>query len=302
MKKAHVLYNPLAGNGKCEESVKRLSKFVKDEMIHHDVTQYGDDLTFLTELSKDDYIILVGGDGTLNRFANSVAELDIICDILYFPGGSGNDFAHDLGKGKDDAPFAIKEYLRDLPMVTVNGVSRRFINGIGYGIDGYCCEEADKLRAKSKKRINYTTIALKGLIYDYKPTSAKVTVDGKTYEYKKVWMTPTMNGRYFGGGMMATPGQDRANKEGTVSLMVLHDCSNLRILMAFPGVYEGKHVKLTHMVDFYEGHEITVEYSRPTALQIDGETVLNVKSYSVKTARALQKEKAESEEKEAVLL
>ncbi|MBQ9162153.1 MAG: diacylglycerol kinase family protein [Clostridia bacterium] len=300
MKTAHVLYNPKAGNGKCSEDVKRLEGLVSDKMVLHDVTQYGDDLGFLTTLPKEDYIILCGGDGTLNRFANSIEGLDIPNDILYFPGGSGNDFAHDLGKGKEDKPFSVKEYLKNLPTVTVNGKSYRFINGIGYGIDGYCCEEADKIRQRSNKRINYTAIALKGLIYDYKPTSAKVTVDGRVYEYKKVWMSPTMHGRYFGGGMMATPGQDRMNKEGTVTLMVLHDCSNLRVLMAFPGVYEGKHVKLTKLIDFYEGHNITVEFSRPTALQIDGETVVGVTSYSVQTARAKAEVESANEELTAV--
>ena len=31
------------------------------------------------------------------------------------------------------------------------------------------------------------------------------------------------------------------------------------------------------------GHEITVEFDRPCALQIDGETVLGVTSYTVKS-------------------
>ena len=299
MKTAHILYNPLAGNGKCNEDVKVLEGFIEDSVVHHDVTACGDDLTFLTRLPEDDYIILCGGDGTLNRFANSVEGLDIQNEILYFPGGSGNDFANDMNIKRGDKPFAIKEYIKDLPTVFVNGKSYKFINGIGYGIDGYCCEEADKLRAKSKKRINYTSIALKGLAYDYKPTSAKVTIDGQTREYKKVWMAPTMNGRYFGGGMMATPHQNRKNANGTVSLMVLHDCTNIRLLMAFPGVYEGKHVKLTKIIDFFDGHDITVEFSRPSALQIDGETVLGVSSYSVKTATALKREQESEERKYA---
>ena len=41
------------------------------------------------------------------------------------------------------------QYLRDLPTVTVNGKHWRFLNGIGYGIDGYCCEVGDALRGKS---------------------------------------------------------------------------------------------------------------------------------------------------------
>ena len=40
-----------------------------------------------------------------------------------------------------------------------------------------------------------------------------ITVDGIKYTYKKVWLAPTINGRFYGGGMMPAPGQDRENNE-----------------------------------------------------------------------------------------
>ena len=95
-----------------------------------------------------------------------------------------------------------------------------------------------------------------------------------------------MNGRYIGGGMMITPGQDRLNTERSVTLMVAHDLSRLRILTIFPSIFKGGHVKYNKYVQFFEGHEITVRFNRPTALQIDGETVLNVSEYTVLSAEA----------------
>ena len=165
--------------------------------------------------------------------------------------------------------------------VEVDGNTYRFVNGVGYGIDGYCCEEGDRLKAKSDKPVNYTAIAIKGLLFFFHPTNARVTVDGVTHEYKKVWIAPTMNGRYYGGGMMAAPDQDRLNKNGTVSLMVWHGSGKLSTLMAFPGIFKGEHVNNKKMIDIHTGHEISVEFDRPTALQIDGETVLGVTSYKV---------------------
>ena len=35
----------------------------------------------------------------------------------------------------------------------------------------------------------------------------------------------------------------------------------------------------------YSGSEITVEFDRPTPLQVDGETILNVTSYTAHAAR-----------------
>jgi hypothetical protein len=39
------------------------------------------------------------------------------------------------------------------------------------------------------------------------------------------------------------------------------------------------------MVDIYEGKEITVKFDHPCALQIDGETILGVTEYTVRSAK-----------------
>ena len=62
--------------------------------------------------------------------------------------------------------------------------------------------------------------------------------------------------------------------------MVLHGSGKLKNLKMFPSVFKGEHVKYTNEVDIYSGHKITVEYDRPAPLQIDGETFLNVTSYT----------------------
>ena len=45
------------------------------------------------------------------------------------------------------------------------------------------------------------------------------------------------------------------------------------------------HIKHTEMVDIITGHEITVTFDSPKALQIDGETVLGVTSYTVSSGK-----------------
>ena len=226
-------------------------------------------------------MIIAGGDGTLNRFVNDTEGLSIPNDILYYAIGSGNDFLKDLNKEVGCAPFSIKEYLKDLPTVTVKGKTCRFLNNVGFGIDGYCCEVGDKLRQTSDKPINYAGIAIKGLLFHFKPRNAVITVDGKPYVFKKVWLAPTMNGRYYGGGMMVAPDQNRSNPEGTVSVSLMYGSGKLKTLMVFPSIFKGEHVKHAEMCKVLTGHEITVKFDQPTALQIDGETVLGVTEYAV---------------------
>lgn len=284
MKKYAIVFNPLANNGKCEDIAKNVCNSLNVSSYSliniFDCESYK---SVMESLPNDVDLVIVGGDGTLNTFINDVRDYEYDKKIFYYPAGSGNDFWNDIKpEVYDYRPYRIDKYLKKLPEITVNGMNRLFLNGIGYGIDGYACEEADRQREKTNKKINYTTIAIKGLVYDYKPTNAKIVVDGVEHEYKDVWMAPAMNGRFFGGGMMATPMQDRLNEENTVTAMVLHDAGRLWILKSLPNVFTGKHVKYEKKIDFFTCHEVTVSFDRPVALQIDGETVYNVNSYTVK--------------------
>ena len=298
MEKYRVIYNPFANNGRGKDEAMTLRDILTDADLHfYDITEIASYSDFFSKTDVNDKILVAGGDGTLNRFINDTLDLSIPNDIYYYAVGSGNDFWRDLGYEKGDPPVCINEYIKDLPEVIVNGKSIKVLNGVGYGIDGYCCEVGDKMRAESDKKINYTAIAVKGLLFHYHPTNAVVTVDGVKHKYKKVWLAPTMNGRYYGGGMMPVPDQNRLNNEGNISSMVMHGTGKLRTLMIFPSIFTGKHVEHKKAVDVLSGREITVEFERPTAMQIDGETILDVTKCTI-----ISKKHAESETAEKILV
>jgi diacylglycerol kinase family enzyme len=277
-----VLFNPLAGLINDTSFHGELKKFFDGETIeYYDITKIADIKAYINSLSKDDKVIIAGGDGTLNRFANDIGNSEFANEIYYYPTGSGNDFWADAGKVKGDKPILIMPYLKNLPTVTVNGKTYKVVNGVGFGVDGYCCEVGDKLKAENKK-VNYTGIAIKGLLFHFKPETAEVIVDGERHIFKKTWIAPTMNGRYYGGGMIPTPAQDRFNKEHTISTCVMYHYGRLRTLMLFPNIFKGEHIKNTKAVKVLSGHEITVKFDHPCALQIDGETILNVTEYTMK--------------------
>ena len=285
MAKGYVIYNPLAGNGKAKEDSQLLQMVLDEQLEYYDMTRITNYAAFIGGMEKEDYLVIVGGDGTLNRFVNATDGLEIAQEILYFPTGTGNDFAKDMGMGEN--PHSITAYLKDLPSVEVNGKRYRFINGVGFGIDGYCCQVGDELRKIPGKKVNYAGIAIKGLLFHFAPRNATVTVDGKEYTYKKVWIAPTMHGKFYGSGMIPTPKQDRSS--GKLSLMLFYGAGRLRTLCVFPSIFKGKHVKHTKMVAVHTGKEITVEFDRPTPLQIDGETILGVTQYTAYAAKIKEK-------------
>lgn len=273
----YLLFNPLANNGKGvqfkDEAVNEL-KETHEELVEQNVLELNKD-DFVKKLKKEDKIILVGGDGTLNHFANEIYELKLENEFYIYRAGTGNDFLRDI-RAEEKLVF-LNPYLETLPKVCINGNQTYFVNGIGFGIDGMVCEVADDLKAKGETNINYTSIAIKLLLTKYKCPNAVVRVDGKTLRYKRVWFASAMNGQFYGGGMMVAPGQDRL--KDTLSFVVMHKCRRLHALMIFPSIFKGEHLKKKKYCTLIEGKHIEVTFSRPTALQIDGETIRNVSRY-----------------------
>lgn len=277
--KHFILYNPLAGHGRRDEIPHHLHRDIQGECVMIDVTMPGGYADKLSSLAPDDVITISGGDGTINKFINAIDPDSIPCDVYYHASGSGNDFLNDISDCSGEEFIKLNPYLKNLPTVIVNGESHRFINGIGFGLDGYACQRGDELKAAGKK-VNYTMIAVFGLLFKFKPRNARVTIDGREYNFKRVCAAPTMNGRCYGGGMKATPDQDRLAGDG-VSFMALHSASKVKVLIALSQAFDGKHVRYKDAVTIIKGREVEVEFDNPCALQIDGETIKDVKSYKV---------------------
>ncbi len=248
---------------------------------------------FYETLTDADKLYICGGDGTLHYFANNTRGMKFPCPVYVIRSGTGNDFLNDIGQTGADGLNDVREHIENLPEVEIDGEKRLFINGVGMGIDGAVCDGVEQYKKRTGKKANYTSIALKLLAYKYKRPSATVIVDGVEHHYKDVWMASAMHGRFFGGGMMIAPTQDR--RTGKLSVMVMHGGSRPRILTIFPTVFKGTHVKHKEFIDVFECDEVTVKFDIPIAFQADGETKSDMITYTARSANAVKQTEPETE-------
>lgn len=280
----YLFYNELADSGKNKDVVDKIQEELKTnlngEVESKSVINLDVDKT-IKSLKVNDKVVLLGGDGTLNHFVNSI-DLDkkLPCKFYLYPYGTGNDFLNDVKEKQDPVTHLVElnEYIQDLPVIEVKGKTYRFINGIGYGVDGECCKKADELKAQGKTDINYGKITV-GLIFKgYVAPNAIVKVDGKEVgKFKKVYISAAMNGKYYGGGMKVAPDQVRGSK--LITSVVIYGTGKIGVITIFPNLFKGTHVKDKKHCFVAQGKEIEVSFDRPTALQIDGEVVSDVTSY-----------------------
>ena len=276
----YILYNPKAHSGNNDLNIVHKGETVDKPSIKKINLLELDVAAFASGLVAGDRVLIRGGDGTLHHFANHARGVEFPCPVVMIRSGTGNDFLNDIGQLDSMAPVDIREYLRDLPVATFAGKELCFVNGVGLGVDGAVCHGVELFKEKKPdKKANYTAIALQEITYKYQRPTARVTVDGVSHRYTDVWAVSTMKGKYYGGGMMISPSQDRDS--GKVSVMVMHGGSRVKALAVFAKIKNGGHIKHTEMVEVFEGYDVKVEFSAPNDLQIDGEVYTGITRYSV---------------------
>lgn len=279
MAKTYVFYNPFAGNGDYKKRLDELRKMIPDELIFCDLTKEETYESSLFKLTAEDFLILCGGDGTLNRFVNITEGIHLPCEIFYYPIGRNNDFARDLGKKNGDKPFNITSYLRELPIAEIKNRDYRFLNGICCGSLSAYFQEACKKHEDHLKRTNHSIrVTIRKLLFHGSPADIRVTVDGILHFYQQVWLVLTMNGKFY-GGMMPTPDQNRENSEKLLSIMVLHNSSKCKAWGVFPSLFTGNHMRHQDVIEILSGRDIRVEFDQPVVLGIDGNMISDVDFY-----------------------
>ena len=75
-------------------------------------------------------------------------------------------------------------------------------------------------------------------------------------------------GRYFGGGMMITPGA--SPQAGHFQVVLGQKLSRLELLTLLPGLYTGKHLDHPRVMAAYAGH-IKINADPPALVEAEGE-------------------------------
>lgn len=233
---------------------------------------------FFSGLAPNDEVIIIGGDMSINHFIRKIHGYKVSNKVYVRAFGYGSDFVTDVEKKLTDEVL-LNPYIDNLPMTTIKNHNRPFINGVGFGLDGYCCATADFIKAKNPAAsIDYTSIAIKGLLYKFKPVHATIEVDDQKYEFDNVWLAATMKGRYFGGGMKIAPDQDR-NDSDHLTVIIYTVKSRLKALLSFTDVFKGTHVKNTELVKIFTGKKVHMKFSSICDAEVDGDTVTKVDEY-----------------------
>ena len=80
---------------------------------------------------------------------------------------------------------------------------------------------------------------------------------------------------------MVAPDQNRLSEDGLGTSVTIYKKSRLITLMRFPSLNKGEHVLKKDWITVKRGKKVTVSFEEPCALQIDGDVIENVLTYTV---------------------
>ncbi|MBL7480263.1 diacylglycerol/lipid kinase family protein [Legionella bononiensis] len=282
-----VVINPESGGGRGKKIWLKVQSGLNtlfDKMTYR-ISACGDELTPLTQellSDKPDYLLIIGGDGTLSYAINGIIKQDKIeiqkTKIAYFNAGCGGDFIRQFPK-QDIIQFL--DRLKNNQFVNCNigkinfidQPPHYFINIASCGLSGQVVSTVSNSRwfKKVGGSVNYFLHSLVAL-FTYKRSPVRIQIDDASFFDCSLLLLAACNGQFFGGGMHVAP--KAKLDDGLIDVVLFGDFTTFNALLKLPEIYSGTHI-LDKNVQYVQAKKITIEPKDNSIIHVeaDGESI-----------------------------
>jgi len=215
------------------------------------------------------FLVVVGGDGSVNEVANGIAGLPDV-EIGVIPCGTGWDFArsqgipHRLGEAIEVARDGRARAV-DLGRATYRDGTRLFANVASAGMSGAIARQANETTKALGGKASYA-LATFSVFRRWRARDVRVTVDEEERGGRMHDVIVAL-GAYLAGGMKLCPDADPA--DGKFDVLLIGDLTKRDLVLTMPKTYRGTH--LPHpKAEILRGASVTVE-ADAVPVELDGE-------------------------------
>ncbi|SET71951.1 lipid kinase, YegS/Rv2252/BmrU family [Natronincola peptidivorans] len=268
------IINPIAGKNKGAKILPIIKEVLDKRKVAYELietTKAGEAEKIAKEAvsKKHAVIVAVGGDGTIHEVLNGMIGSNKALGII--PAGTGNDLSRTL-KLPENPESALELILEGKTKKIDLGKigEKHFINFASVGLDAVIASEANNIKRWIAGKGAYILAALKG-ISTFKSRKVQFVIDDKIM-LEEVMMITVCNGVFYGGGMKVAPEADL--EDGLFDVYVIKAMNKLKLLLLFPTIYMGKHVKYQE-VSFYRAKTVTIFSDKQIQINADGEIIEN---------------------------
>lgn len=273
MQKVLFIVNPFSGTSNKSGFDNLVSKTLDKDKLSWDIqyTQAPDHATELAMKAKQDnldYIIAVGGDGTVNEIAKVLTHSESVMGVL--PAGSGNGFAMHLGLGRN-IKLAL-EKISKLKSITIDTCSVNdhfYINVAGAGFDALIAN-----RIKQDKKRGFQAYLKRSLqeARSYKNGTYTITYNDKKITSKFLSVN-VANASMFGYNFTIAP--QASLQDQVLDLVMIKDAPKYKYILS-GWRFLNQSIDKSTFVEIENVREVTIESKEVMPFHIDGEGMPSV--------------------------
>jgi YegS/Rv2252/BmrU family lipid kinase len=278
-KTVYVIINPASGTSSKKDLPQKIAAELGTNQfdVHSFITKYAGHGAELAHQAIDehvDYVIAVGGDGTVNEVARTLIGSDTALGIV--PCGSGNGLARDLliPVSVNKALKIIgKEHVVDIDYGIAN--EHIFFCTCGMGFDALVSERAANV--KKRGSLMYLKSMLEVFV-EQKPETYEIIYPGETLKLK-AFVVNCANTSQYGYNAYIAP--HASTQDGLMNISILKpltilDIPQTTIQLFAKNLYTNK--KLIHVLT----KDVTIVREKEGIIHIDGDPIRAGKEIRVK--------------------
>jgi len=270
MKKVRFIYNPYSGENSI---ISELDNVIK---LHQEVgltvvpyrIQKGKDLAEALDIIDEtySYILIAGGDGTVDSVVNAMKNKNINIPIGILPVGTANDFGKFINMS-NDIQEACKQILDSKPVaVDVGKINDKYF--VNVASSGLFTDVSQKTDVNLKNTIGKLAYYLKGLeeLPNFRKLKIKLLSRECNYD-GEMYLLLVFNGKTAGNFNLATEAEIT---DGKLDVIIFKAIQIIELLPLFIKLLKGEHLDSDKVV-YFKTDDLYIESLEDIVTDIDGE-------------------------------
>lgn len=216
--------------------------------------------------NKYSYVLIAGGDGTVDSVVNTMARKGISLPIGILPVGTANDFAKFLG-----IPTDITRACKQILTSEAKGIDLGKINDkyfVNVASTGLFTDVSQKTDVNLKNTIGKLAYYLKGIEALPSFRKLKIKIESKEIIFEgNMYLMLVFNGQTAGNFKLATKADA---SDGKLDVIIFKAVPIIELIPLFLDVIRGAHLNSNNVI-YFKTDKIHVECFEDIVTDIDGE-------------------------------
>jgi YegS/Rv2252/BmrU family lipid kinase len=271
MNKVKFIYNPYSGENTIISDIDK----VIDVHQKHGYTVVPYRICFDYELTQafldiDDtykYILVAGGDGTVDNVVNHMEKLNINLPISVLPTGTANDFAKFLGIPQDVEKACEQILNSTVKKVDIGKINDKFF--VNVASTGLFTDISQKTSVTLKNTMGKLAYYVKGIeqLPNFKPLRIKVSSKEVDFD-GSMYLMLIFNGQTAGNLKFAYKAEV---DDGLLDVIIIKAGTIKDLIALFIQMLKGEHLEHANNLLYFKTDKLYIECHEDLVTDIDGE-------------------------------